>query len=148
MEQFKTRVGGRQYQTLNILFRVSFSLCQNNDITRSIVHFINLNKPNRQVILCVRKIIWFNLIDVYSQKIPYKPRHQTSLIIGNDILEGLIFNLTSKFCAESLSLILKMLKAICFNDTTSGRQSNIFCLFSNASLSIIPWKHLEAIGSN
>ena len=52
-------------------------------------------------------------------------------MIGNDILEGLIFNLTSKFCAESLSLILKMLKAICFNDTTSGQLSNIFCLFPN-----------------
>ena len=148
MEQFKTRVSGRQYQTLNTFYRVSYSLCQNNDITRSIAHFINLNKPNRQVILCVRKIIWFNLIDVYNQKIPYKPRRQTFLMIGNDILEGLIFNLTSKFCAESLSLILKTLKAICFIDTTSGRLSNIFCLFSKASLSIIPWKHLEAIGSN
>ena len=145
MEQFKTRVSGRQYQTLNTFYRVSFSLCQNNDITRSIAHFINLNKPNRQVILCVRKIIWFNLIDV---QIPYKPRRQTFLMIGNDILEGLIFNLTSKFCAESLSLILKMLKAICFNDTTSGQLSNIFCLFSKPFLSIIPWKHLEAIVSN
>ena len=145
MEQFKTRVGGRQYQTLNTLYRVSFSLCQNNDVTRSIVHFINLNKANRQVILCVRKIIWFNLIDVYSQKIPYTPRRQTFLIIGNDILEGLIFNRNSKFCQESLSLILKMLKAICFHDTSSGRLSNILCLFSKPFLSIIPWKHLEAI---
>ena len=66
MEQFKTRVSGRQYQTLNTFYRVSFSLCQNNDIARSIAHFINLSKPNRQVILSVRKIIWFNLIDVYS----------------------------------------------------------------------------------
>ena len=53
-------------------------------------------------------------------------------MIGNDILEGLIFNVTSKFCAESLSLILRMLKAICFNDTTSGRQ-HLLCIFQTFS---------------
>ena len=69
-------------------------------------------------------------------------------MIASDIMEGLVFNLSSKFCAKSLSLMLKMLKAIFFNDTTSARQSNIFCLFPIASLSIIPWKHLEAMGSD